>query len=251
MEILHNLFHWLQYNWGVDHTEYGRSYSAALLESLNFWGVLEGTHLLTLILFFGTIFVVDMRLLGVSFRKTPISVVSERLLPLTVISMTLVILSGILLFFSKPDIYWHSVWFRTKMILLVVAIANITIFHFVFQKDQIKWDTDESPPLKAKLSGAISLLSWILIITCGRFIAYNWYDCGKPLQPWMNAYAECALTEKGAINIGDYDPNAVTEDTVQEDAPAAPLPDLPPPDAGAAPDAAAPAADAAAQPEAK
>ena len=44
--MLHDFFSWLQNVWGADHTVYGRSYSAALHESLNFWGVLEGTSII-------------------------------------------------------------------------------------------------------------------------------------------------------------------------------------------------------------
>ena len=41
------------------------------------------------------------------------------------------------------------------------------------------------------------------MIACGRYIAYDFFNCGKPLPPFLNALQECAASDKGAVNIGD------------------------------------------------
>jgi uncharacterized membrane protein len=200
--LLHDFFDWLQWSWGADpNADFPMSYSQMLLASSNFWGLLEGTHLLMLMLFFGTILFVDLRLMGLTFRKTPVSVVSDKVLPLTVISMIIVVATGLVLFLSKPEEYWHNFWFRLKMILFVVAILNVFIFHKLIQKNQHQWDTAESPPMKAKLSAIISIASWCLIIMSGRFIAYNWLECGKPHADWINAFAACEVSSHGIMTL--------------------------------------------------
>jgi hypothetical protein len=201
--LLHDLFEWMQNTWGASPDGSVSSYSQTLLGSPNFWGLLEGTHLLTLMLFFGTILMVDMRLLGVSFRKTPVSVISERVLPLTVFSMVIVMITGVVLFFSKPEEYWHNVWFRSKLVLLALAMINVVVFHKLVQKNQAEWDSAESPPAKAKLSAVLSIASWVLVIMCGRFIAYNWFECGKPQPQWVNTVADCKISTKGAMSLDD------------------------------------------------
>src|SRR5690349_24221869 len=143
------------------------SWSEALASSLNFWGLLEGTHVLTLMLFAGTIFVVDFRLMGLVFRRTPVSVVSDRILPLTVFAFVVMIVTGTALFFAKPLLYYHSLWFRLKLVFLVVAAANIAIFHFRVQSNIHEWDTLAKPPGKARMSAIVSLLSWVAVITFG------------------------------------------------------------------------------------
>ena len=45
------------------------------------------------------------------------------------------------------------------------------------------------------------MLAWLLVITCGRFIPYNWYECGKPQPAFINWVQECKTSEKGAINL--------------------------------------------------
>jgi hypothetical protein len=191
---------WLQHSLGKGPAADAQSWSEALLGSLNFWSLVEGTHLLTLVLFAGTIFIVDLRLLGVTFRRTPVSVVSDRILPLTVAGFVILIVTGLALFFAKPIVYYHSLWFRLKMIFLVVAMANIAIFHSRVQRNQSSWDTLALPPMGARISAVVSLISWFLVIAMGRYIPYNFVDCGKPLSHIVNVIEECSTSEAGALD---------------------------------------------------
>ena len=194
---------WLQTELGKGTGDTAQSWSEALLGSLNFWGLLEGTHLLTLVLFAGTIFVVDLRLLGLTFRRTPVSVLSDRVLPLTVAGFLILIATGLALFFAKPVVYYHNVWFRAKLVFLVLAMINIGFFHLKVQKNQSAWDTLALPPMGARISAALSLLAWILVISMGRFIPYNWFDCGKPIPHIVNVLQDCKSSEQGAVDKED------------------------------------------------
>jgi hypothetical protein len=192
---------WLEHSLGKGPSPDAQSWSEALLGSLNFWSLLEGTHLIVLMLFAGTILVVDLRLLGVTFRKTRVSVVSDAILPLTVFSFVLVVLSGLGLLFAKPLFYYHNVWFRAKMIFLALALLNILIFHGQTQRTLDSWDTDARPPRAARIAAAGSLIAWVLVITCGRFIPYDWFECGKPQTAFINWVQECKTSEKGEVNL--------------------------------------------------
>jgi hypothetical protein len=204
--LINQFLTWLQHGLGKGPGDTAQSWSEALLGSLNFWGLLEGTHLLSLMLFAGTIFVVDLRLLGVTFRRTRVSTLSDRVLPLTVAGFILVITTGLGLFFAKPMFYYHNIWFRAKMVFLVLALINIVIFHTQVQKDQAAWDEAPAPPAGARVSAVLSLVSWLLVITMGRFIAYDWFECGKPLPHWANVAQDCKTSEKGAMEFGDTKP---------------------------------------------
>jgi hypothetical protein len=190
---------WLQTSLGKGAGDTAESWSEALLGSLNFWGLLEGTHLLALILFAGTIFVVDLRLLGVSFRRTRVSVISDRVLPLTVFGFGLVVATGLALFFAKPLFYYHNIWFRMKLALLALALVNIVVFHVRVQKNRHAWDAAPTPPWNARASAVLSLSAWILVITMGRFIAYDWFNCGKPQPHFINVVEECKASDDGAV----------------------------------------------------
>lgn len=194
---------WLQTELGKGQGEYPMSWSEALLGSLNFWGLLEGTHLLSLMLFAGTIFVVDLRLLGVTFRRTPVSVLSDKVLPLTVFGFVLVVLTGLALFYAKPLVYFHNIWFRAKLVFIALALINIVVFHLRVQRNRHEWDAAPRPPVAARTSAILSLASWVVVITLGRFIAYDWYECGKPIPEWANTVQQCAASEKGAVSLSE------------------------------------------------
>ena len=194
---------WLQNSLGKGAGDTAQSWSEALLGSLNFWGLLEGTHLLALMLFAGTILVVDLRLLGVTFRRTPVSVVSDTILPLTIFGFVLVVVTGLGLFFAKPLFYYHNIWFRVKLIMLALALINILVFHSRIQATQGAWDSLPKPPASARTAAAMSLTAWLVVITFGRLIAYDWFECGKPQPAFINWAEECAISEKGAVPLAN------------------------------------------------
>ncbi|MDB5425685.1 MAG: hypothetical protein JWQ29_3101 [Phenylobacterium sp.] len=199
--MIHEVLAWLQNDLGKGAGDTAQSWSEALLGSLNFWGLLEGTHLIALMLFAGTILVVDLRLLGVTFRRTPVSVVSDAVLPLTVFGFLFVTVTGMALFFAKPVFYYHNIWFRLKMIMLALALLNILVFHSRIQRSQGAWDAEARPPGGVRAAAALSLAAWLMVITLGRLIAYDWFECGKPQPAFINWAEACAISGKGAVPL--------------------------------------------------
>jgi hypothetical protein len=162
-------------------------------------------------LFAGTIWIVDLRMLGVAFKNVPFSKINDKVLPYTAVGFAAMLITGFILFLAKPMDYYHNVWFRAKIIFLIIASINIFWFHHKVQKNQEEWDANPNPPLRVKMSAVISMTSWILIIIFGRFIAYNWFECGKPQPAFVNAFAECASTSTGIVRA-----EAILEDGAME-----------------------------------
>ena len=167
-------------------------WSVALLESQYAWPFVESTHVLTLLLFAGTAAVNDLRLLGVGFTAIPSGEVTLRLLRITRIAFGVMVVTGLLIFYSNPVHYWHNIFFRIKLILLVIAGVNVWLFHGRVHRHVAEWSQDARPPRAARIAGLVSLIAWSLIIVSGRLIAYNWFDCDKPPQPeWVMWAAGC------------------------------------------------------------
>jgi hypothetical protein len=216
--LFHEFFRWLQEDLGQN--TYGMSWSAQLHGSLNLWNLTEGTHVLTLMFFAGTIWIIDLRMLGLAFRNVPFSRLNDKVLPLTVAAFAVMVGTGVIAFFGRdPMMYYHDIWFRFKMLFLLCASINIFWFHYKVQKTQAEWDNDPSPPFKVKLSGAISMTMWFLIIIFGRFIAYDWYKCDK-VEKGSLVYAleEC----KSALSYLDdvEEDTPIEEDSTESEAPA-------------------------------
>jgi hypothetical protein len=150
-------------------------WSSALHESRYLFLVVLTVHVLTLTLFVGTTLMVDLRLLGATMSRVPVSEVIGRLLPWSAAGLLLMVVSGALLFYSAPLVRYDNLFFRFKMVALVLAALNAWIFHVTVFRRVAEWDLDAVPPRTARLAGGLSLVLWAVIITAGRMMAYQDY----------------------------------------------------------------------------
>ena len=180
---LHSFAEWLD----------GHAWSTALHESLLAYPLLNSTHVLTVMLFVGLLLMVDLRMLGVAFKETPVSELTSRLLPWTVVGFVVMFVSGLLLFYAIPVRTAHSVWFRVKVALLFVGAINAWVFHRRVSKDRDRWDSQPKPPMGVRITAAVSLLTWASVIVMGRMIAYNWFDCDRVQSAFIVWAAGCAV----------------------------------------------------------
>lgn len=190
---------YLQFQFGAQVDGAGRalsdtSWSARLQGSERLWMLLEGTHVLTLMLFAGSILFVDLRLLGLALPQTPVSRVTNSLLPYTVVGFVVMVLTGVLVFFANPLEYWHNFAFRVKIAFLVAAAINIFVFHHRVQADQARWDSQPRPPASVRRAAAASLALWIAVIVAGRCMAYEWFTCDKG-GAFVQLVAQCAVKQ--------------------------------------------------------
>ena len=172
----------------------GTAWSIALRESYYVWPLVESTHVLTIALFVGTAMMMDLRLMGVTFGSVSASDFTGRMLNWTRGGFAVLVMTGLLIFYSQPIRYYHNIFFRLKVILLIVAGVNIFLFHTRIHRKVAEWDLDTVPPRAARISGAVSIGVWLAIVVWGRLIAYNWFDCDLQPQPdWVNWAAQCVL----------------------------------------------------------
>lgn len=176
----------------------GTSGSIALHESLFMYPVVESAHVLTLCLFLGMAIMFDLRLLGLTLTRVPITEVKRRLGPWMVAGFVVMVVTGVLLFYAIPVRSHQSVFFRIKVVALVLAGLNAFVFHSTIDRQVAVWDLDPTPPRAARRAGATSLVLWAVIVVAGRMIAYNWFDCDKQPQPHIvNIVAGCVVPPAG------------------------------------------------------
>ena len=172
----------------------GTEWSIALHESLWMYPLVESTHVLTLCLFAGTAMMFDLRLAGLALRQVPASQVMARLLPWTQAGFVLMVVTGGLLFYAIPVRSYQNIFFRLKVLLLILAGLNVWLFHRGIYRRVHEWGDAPVPPRAARLAGYCSLLLWAGVIISGRLIAYNWFDCDIQPQPaFVNWAAGCPV----------------------------------------------------------
>ena len=169
-------------------------WSIALHESLYLYPWIESTHVLSICLFFGTLLFVDLRLTGKVFNNLSISEMNRKVLPLTIFGFLVMSVTGLLLFYAIPVRNYQNIFFRIKMLLMVIAGINAFFFHRRMSKEARIWDKDSSIPKSMKNSAMASLALWSSVIISGRMIAYNWFDCDRQPQPrWINELTSCEV----------------------------------------------------------
>ena len=134
---------------------------------------LETVHVFSLVAVLGAIAVVDWRLLGFAGRDHSVTFLSRQALPWTWVGFVLAVVSGALMTAGQAGEYITNPAFQLKLVLIVAAGLNMLIFHFVTWKSVGHWDQHAPPPAAAKLAGALSLMLWIGVIACGRWIAFS------------------------------------------------------------------------------
>ena len=150
--------------------------SIALHESIWGYPIVESVHVLTLCLFLGLAVMLDLRLLGVAMLRTPASEVVGRLVPWTCAGFAIMVMSGALLFYAIAVKTYLNVFFRVKVLCLLLAGINTAVFHLTVSPSMREWDLDPVPPRRARLAAGRSLVLWAGIVVAGRMIAYNWFD---------------------------------------------------------------------------
>ena len=142
----------------------------------SFFGTFLTVHVLSLCLFLGLVFMMDLRLLGVAHRGTPVTQIQRRLFPWQLVGAIIMTISGLVLFYAQPVLYWGKGFYWIKMLIAMpLALANLVVFHFTTYHSVASWDTDASPPFGAKLAGFLSIVLWIAVLCFGRLVAYDWW----------------------------------------------------------------------------
>ena len=169
-------------------------WSIAIHESLYLYPWIESTHVLSICLFFGTLLFVDLRLTGRVFSNLSIAEMNRRVLPLTLFGFSVMFITGMLLFYAIPVRNYQNIFFRIKILLIIIAGINALFFHRRMSKEAKVWDKDSFIPKSMKNSAITSLVLWSAVIITGRMIAYNWFDCDRQPQPrWINALTSCEV----------------------------------------------------------
>jgi hypothetical protein len=145
---------------------------AAVRESLWLFPAIETLHLLGMAAVVGTVAVLDLRLLGWTMRRERVSALVGRLLPWVWAGFAVQVVTGGLLFSSEAVKVYSNPAFRMKMLLIFLAGVHAFIFHWIVYRDVANWDDSALLPLKAKLSGFVSILLWVGIVAAGRFIGF-------------------------------------------------------------------------------
>jgi hypothetical protein len=142
--------------------------------------VVNALHVMGVGLLFGTILVVDLRLLGLAGRARSFRLTARELLPLTWAGFAVALATGAMMFAANAATYVGNTAFLAKMGLLLLAGLNMAVFELATARGAETWDTGRVPPA-GRLAGGLSVLLWLSVIFFGRWIGFTkGYDFQVP-----------------------------------------------------------------------
>jgi hypothetical protein len=152
-----------------------------LRTSLKAVAIVNAVHVMSIATVFGTIFFVDLRLLGYPNVQRSFARMHHELLRWTWIAFGISAATGVLMFMVNAVTYHRNTAFWLKMLTMVLAGINMFIFERITMKSVGSWDKGVMPPPAARLAGALSILFWIAVIVFGRWIGFTkGYDFAIP-----------------------------------------------------------------------
>jgi len=146
-------------------------FGMAVNESAFWFPFVESVHVLSFAFMVGSIFFVDLRLLGFLGKGNPVRQAS-RILPFTWIAFVVATISGTLMFAPAASRYFYNPAFQWKFALMLLAGVNMVVFHFGVWRSVNAWDAAVATPRAAKIAGLISIVSWIGVVVTGRIVPF-------------------------------------------------------------------------------
>jgi hypothetical protein len=132
----------------------------------------QSIHIFCVALVMASIGMLDLRLMGVAGTRVSISGMAERFLPWIWWPVVVLLVTGTILITAEPKRDLPNFVFQMKMALLVTALIVTFFFQRAVRRDANFWDLSPAHRHSAKVTAGISIVLWVGIVFCGRFIAY-------------------------------------------------------------------------------
>jgi hypothetical protein len=136
------------------------------------YGIVNLVHILAIASLFGSVFILDLRLMG-AWRKVPLGAISGATVPIATASFCVAALSGICLLATKATEYSGNPFLLIKFPAIALALLNVAVLNCsaAWKEHRIR---ELSPREQSKLAvfGGVSFACWLTAVSAGRLIAY-------------------------------------------------------------------------------
>ena len=137
------------------------------------YAIVNLTHVLAVSALFGSVLVLDLRLLGLWSRRVRIADLSTVIMPVAMVGFVLAITTGAALLATKATAYVDNPFLLIKFPAIAVGVVNAGVLNFTraWQEVRVRELTTQERRQLA-VFGGVSLTAWATAITCGRMIGY-------------------------------------------------------------------------------
>ncbi len=143
--------------------------AAALRRSAIAYPLVNAAHIISLGLLLGAITTLDLRLLGL-FRACPVGVLGPPLWRVAACGLALAVVTGFLLFSTRPLAYAENPAFLAKLGLIGFGLLNLLVlrfnapWHLALGGGAVHWSV--------RAAALLSLVAWMGAVVAGRWIGF-------------------------------------------------------------------------------
>jgi len=136
------------------------------------YAIVNLAHVLGIATLFGSVVVLDLRLMGV-WRRAPLATITDIVSPVAAFGFSMAVVTGVGLFATKATEYVGNPFLYLKFPAIGLGLVNVLVLsRLPAWRDRATRELSQGERLQLALVGGISLACWFTAIAAGRLIAY-------------------------------------------------------------------------------
>jgi hypothetical protein len=136
------------------------------------YGIVNLIHILGVSALFGSVLVLDLRLLG-AWRTVPLVTVAGTTVPIARVGFVVAAISGVGLLATKATEYVGNPFLLIKFPAIAIALVNVMVIaRLPGWKARAVRDPSDHERRQLAIAGGVSLIAWLTAVSAGRMIGY-------------------------------------------------------------------------------
>jgi hypothetical protein len=136
------------------------------------YGVVNLTHIFGVATLFGSILILDLRLLGL-WPRVPLTAVATPAVPLAVAGFTVALLSGACMLATNATEYAGNPFLLIKFPAIALGLVNVGVLNAMpVWRTRSTREPAARERMQLAAAGGASLVCWLTALTAGRLIGY-------------------------------------------------------------------------------
>jgi hypothetical protein len=136
------------------------------------YGVVNLIHILGVATLFGSILVLDLRLLGL-WARVPLVSVATPAVPLAFVGFVIAVTSGACLLVTNASEYAGNPFLLIKFSAIALGLVNVAVLNALPPwKERAERAPTEPDRFRLAAAGGASLVCWLTALAAGRLIGY-------------------------------------------------------------------------------
>ena len=136
------------------------------------YAVVNLSHILGVATLFGSVLVLDLRLLG-CWRRIPIATLASATIPVATVGFGIAALTGTALLATKATDYLNNPFFDIKFPAIALGLINVLILNLLpAWRARGTRELSRAEQRQLAVMGGISMACWLTAVSAGRMIGY-------------------------------------------------------------------------------